>query len=424
MNKNINKQCTFVELFAGAGGLSEGFIKTGFYPVCHVEMDRYAALTLKTRLGYHYLKEKGMLDIYKSYLQRELSREDYYSIIPEHILSSVINEEISEENIENIFKSIRKQMDKTGIKRINVISGGPPCQAYSVIGRARDPYKMRYDKRNYLYRLYVRFLLEFDPEIFVFENVYGLLSAGGGKLWQDIRDYFKNAGYAVDYRLLNAWQYGVLQNRRRVIIIGWKSGLTLKYPLFEADESVKKYRVNNVFEDLPPLQPGEKIYAGFYIKEPSEYLLKYGIRNSTDILTLHIARKHCTRDREIYRFYIEKWFNEKRRPEYDELPDVLKTHKNRAAFKDRFKIVAPDLLYSQTIVAHLAKDGHYFIHPDINQLRSISPREAARLQSFPDNYYFEGPMTAVFRQIGNAVPPLMAEKIALKIREMIGWKKI
>ena len=118
-------------------------------------------------------------------------------------------------------------------------------------------------------------------------------------------------------------------------------------------------------------------------------------------------------------FTSEKWFEERRRPEYDELPEELKTHKNRKVFKDRFKVVAPDLSYSQTVVAHLSKDGHYFIHPDIKQLRSISVREAARLQSFPDNYYFEGPMTAMFKQIGNAVPPLMAEKIAEKVKEML-----
>jgi len=310
-------------------------------------------------------------------------------------------------------------MRKSGINRINVIAGGPPCQAYSLIGRARDPYGMENDPRNYLYKYYVKFLERFKPDIFIFENVPGLLSAGNGKLWENVQEYFRNAGYEIKHGLPDANDFGVLQKRKRVIIIGWKQDLKLCYPEFEIDRDVKNYVVNDIFSDLPPLNPGDRIYVGEYTSEPSEYLMKYGIRNGEDVLTLHISRKHNERDRKIYKFYIEKWQNEKKRPEYDELPEELKTHKNRDVFKDRFKVVASDLPYSQTVVAHLSKDGHYFIHPDIKQLRSISVREAARLQSFPDNYYVEGPMTAMFRQIGNAVPPLMAEKIAGKIKEMI-----
>jgi DNA (cytosine-5)-methyltransferase 1 len=183
---------------------------------------------------------------------------------------------------------------------------------------------------------------------------------------------------------------------------------------------VKKYKVDDILSDLPPIKAGDRLTAVKYAGKATEYLTEYGIRNDEDILTLHIARRHNKQDTMIYEFYIKSWFEKKERPEYDQLPEYLKTHRNRTSFKDRFKIVAPDLPYSQTVVSHLGKDGHYFIHPDINQLRSISPREAARLQSFPDNFYFEGSMTSVFRQIGNAVPPLMAEKIALKIREMIG----
>ncbi|HDD45090.1 MAG TPA: DNA (cytosine-5-)-methyltransferase [Candidatus Desulfofervidus auxilii] len=415
----IKAPLTYIELFAGAGGLAEGLLRTGFEPIAHIEMDRYAALTLKTRLSYHYFKKNGRLEIYYEYLKKNISREELYNMVPAIELNTVINAEITNKNIPRLINLIRQRMEQKKVKKVDVLVGGPPCQAYSIIGRARDPYKMKNDKRNYLYRLYVKFLKIFKPSVFIFENVPGLLSAGNGKLWQDIQNYFKNAGYKVEYRLLNAHDFGVLQNRKRVIVIGWRKELNLKYPEFEKDSNVSRFRVIDILDDLPPLKPGERIYTGAYIKKPSEYLKMYGIRDEEDILTLHIARKHNKRDREIYRFYIEAWLKEKRRPNYDELPEELKTHRNRRVFKDRFKVVAPDLPYSQTVVAHLEKDGHYFIHPDINQLRSISVREAARLQSFPDNFYFEGPMTAMFRQIGNAVPPLMAEKIAKKIKEMI-----
>ena len=184
-------------------------------------------------------------------------------------------------------------------------------------------------------------------------------------------------------------------------------------------KNIKNYKVNDILSDLPPIEPGERIFHGKYIKSPSRYLVKYNIRRNNDILSLHIARGHNERDRQIYKKAIEKWNYYKERLKYTDLPLEYRTHRNVESFLDRFKVVAADLPYSHTVVAHIAKDGHYYIHPDINQLRSISVREAARLQSFPDDYYFEGPVTAKFRQIGNAVPPIMAEKIAAKIMEMI-----
>lgn len=415
----MKEKLTYIDLFAGAGGLSEGFMKAGFLPVAHVEMDKNASLTLKTRLGYYHLKNIRKEDIYIKYIKGEITREEFYSHLPENLKKTVINQEINENTIEKIFSNIEELKRYYDIKKINIIIGGPPCQAYSVIGRARDPYRMEHDPRNYLYKFYVRFLKRFKPEIFIFENVPGLLSAGKGKLWRDVKKYFSEVGYDINYKILNAYDFGVLQNRKRVILIGWQKDLNFKYPEFTEDENTGKYRVFDLLKDLPVLNPGEKVMAGKYISEPSEYLLEYSIRNYEDVLIQHISRKHNERDRKIYRFYIKKWVEEKRRPDYDELPEDLKTHRNRNIFKDRFKVVAGDLPYSQTIMAHLSKDGHYFIHPDINQLRSISVREAARLQSFPDNYYFEGSMTSMFKQIGNAVPPLMAEKIALKIREMM-----
>jgi DNA (cytosine-5)-methyltransferase 1 len=147
------------------------------------------------------------------------------------------------------------------------------------------------------------------------------------------------------------------------------------------------------------------------------------IRDSEfNILTWHQTRPHNNRDREIYKEAINAWNNNKQRLCYSELskrrPELI-THKNTTSFTNRFNVIKQDEKFSHTILAHIAMDGHYYIHPDINQLRSLSVREAARLQSFPDDFYFEGPRTSAFRQIGNAVPPKMAEQIAKKIKSML-----
>jgi len=410
---------TYLELFAGAGGLLEGFIRSGFIPVAHIEMDKYAVLTLKTRLAYHKLKNEKKLDIYREYLKGNISREELYSMASGELIDTVMEEEIREDKLEYLFKKIEHSMKLMGINRINVIAGGPPCQAYSVVGRARDPYKMENDPRNYLYKLYTKFLRRFKPDLFVFENVPGLLTAGKGELWKDIIKHFKRSGYMVRDRLLNAYDFGVLQRRLRVIVIGWREDIDFEYPDFSTDANVSNYKVKDVLNDLPPLRPGEKMFYGEYIGPASMYLKEYNIRKGKDILTLHITKGHNDRDRQIYKRVIKKWNHYKERLRYTDLPSKYRTHRNVNSFIDRFKVVAADLPYSHTVVAHIAKDGHYYIHPDINQLRSLSVREAARLQSFPDDYYFEGPMTAKFQQIGNAVPPLMAEKIALKIREIL-----
>ena len=145
--------------------------------------------------------------------------------------------------------------------------------------------------------------------------------------------------------------------------------------------------------------------------------MKSGIRTRDDVLTWHIARRQIDRDREIYRIAIRKWFGDHERLTYGELPAELRTHKNTASFLDRYKVVERDNNACHTMVAHISKDGHYYIHPDIDQARSISVREAARIQSFPDNFFFEGPRTAAFVQIGNAVPPLLAKAIAKAIKQ-------
>ena len=172
-----------------------------------------------------------------------------------------------------------------------------------------------------------------------------------------------------------------------------------------------------LLSDLPAIEPGEENNR-YRPGKFSSYLHKTGLRKPGDVLTLHQARTNREQDREIYRLTIRAWNEgQGRRLNYAELPDSLKTHKNTEDFQDRFKIVAADEHVSQTMVAHIAKDGHYYIHPDIKQARSLSIREAARIQSFPDDFYFEGGRTAAFRQIGNAVPPLLARAIAKAIRK-------
>lgn len=406
----------FIDLFAGAGGLSEGFIRQGFKPVAHIEMDAYAAQTLRTRAAYHYLKEKGRIDVYHRYLKNQITRDELYEEVDPSVLKTILNIEISDESIEEIFETIDGSLKNQVKSAVDVLIGGPPCQAYSLVGRARDPYNKEHDPRNYLYQQYVKFLKKYKPKLFVFENVPGILTAGKGKLFEDVQRIMDQAGYNIEARILDASMFGVLQKRRRVILIGWVKGTDLFYPEFEKYNH--KYLVGDILNDMPPLQPGEtKDFV--YTDSPSDYLRKHGIRTDEDILVQHISRPHNNRDREIYRLAIEKWDKEKKRLKYTDIPEKNRTHKNITAFLDRFKVVAKDLGYSHTMVAHIAKDGHYYIHPDINQLRSLSVREAARIQSFPDNFFFEGPRTAVFTQIGNAVPPLMAESIAKKIRQML-----
>ena len=420
MPKGVSSQSnTFIDLFAGAGGLSEGFIQAGFRPVAHVEMDEYAARTLETRTAYYYLKSKKDLDLYKKYMLGKISRDEFMQNIPASIKKTIIHEKMSADTLPSIFKTIDGILKIRGIDKIDVIIGGPPCQVYSLVGRAQRSHMerpLKEDPRNFLYKLYAQFLKRYQPRMFVFENVMGIESANGGTTWKNIQKYLKRVGYEIECREQNAHTFGVLQNRRRMIIVGWLKKSGLKYPDFSFIET--KAIVNDLFADLPKLHPGES--SNKYSRaKMSSYVLNYGIRTEDDVLTLHNCRPNIERDIIIYRRAIELWNDGHKRLNYNDLPEELKTHKNRDSFVDRFKVVEGDEACCHTILAHLSKDGHYFIHPDINQNRSITVREAARIQSFPDNYFFEGPRTSQFIQIGNAVPPMMAKGIAMGILEQL-----
>ena len=407
------KKYNFIDLFAGAGGLSEGFIRAGFNPIAHVEMNPDACNTLKTRTAFHYLKEKGKVNEYYEYLKGEITRDELWSKIPQHLISSVINKEISPETLPQIFNIIDQELQE---KDVDIVIGGPPCQAYSVAGRARK--NMDDDPRNHLYKHYVEFLKRYKPKMFVFENVPGILSASNGKYLEKIFSAVKEQGYELEKNVLNAKDFNVLQDRKRVIIIGWRKDLKLQYPKFDSKE-VQYEVLKHLFSDLPKLKSGQGEWnATKYIKKTNSYLESTGIRNGIDFTTQHIARYNNENDLEIYRIAVEKWINENKRLNYSELPERLIKHNNTKTFTNRFQVVNHKGV-SHTVVAHICADGHYYIHPDINQNRSITVREAARIQSFPDDYFFESSRTAAFKQIGNAVPVLMAEGIAKKIKRLL-----
>jgi len=413
----------YIDLFAGAGGLSEGFMLAGFKSIAHVEMDKAACNTLKTRLAFHYLKSNNKSEIYYTYLKGEIKRPELYRHIPDKLLDSVINLSIGPEYNETIFSAISEQLDG---EEVDLIIGGPPCQAYSLVGRARSEDGMKKDPRNHLYVQYAKYLEKYKPKFFVFENVLGLKSAKKGTYLENMEKLFLKKGYKMRLYTLAANNFGVLQNRRRIIILGWREDINPDLPDLESVRMQTNFKVDSIFNDLPKISAGQGVDKFVkYRADTNEYLEQKSIRNGIDILTQHIARPHSEQDKKIYRIAVDKWNNKGQRLDYNDLPEFLKSHKNRHSFFDRFKVVAQDLNYSHTVVAHIAKDGHYYIHPDIDQNRSISVREAARLQSFPDNYYFEGVKeeqnrTAAFKQIGNAVPPLMAKEIAINLKDLLG----
>jgi DNA (cytosine-5)-methyltransferase 1 len=286
------------------------------------------------------------------------------------------------------------------------------------------------DPRNELYKYYVRFLEQYCPKMFVFENVLGIRSAKNGEPLNNFKRLAKRAGYEMELEVHNASEYGVLQNRQRVIIVGWKTenknGIPTAFSYPEIEKVKSKYEIlKDLFSDLPERKSGEGQLCTpiEYTKSLSKmrYLKESGIRNGVfQFTTQHIARPHNENDREIYKMAIEMWLDSRKRIDYSKIPSRLQHHRNKETFLDRFQVVDP---YGccHTVVAHIARDGHYYIYPTQNptveNARSITIREAARIQSFPDDYFFEGSRSAAFRQIGNAVPVVLAEKIAFELRK-------
>ena len=418
---------TFIDLFAGAGGLSEGFIRAGFTPIAHIEMKQDACNTLKTRSAFHYLQNHGQLSIYEEYLKNKEDGTDgsaLWAQVPSEVTNAAICATIGEETIKGIFEKVDSLK---GNKTVDIIIGGPPCQAYSVAGRARMGKAVEEDPRNELYKYYVQFLEKYNPKMFVFENVLGIITAKRGEPFADLKKLVDELGYDMAAKVQIASQHGVLQNRQRVIIVGWKRNASPKYGYPELEIEDMPYTVmNDLFSDLPTRKAGEgKLCEPISYTRPlseMEYLEKSGIRGVLNFTTQHLARPTNDNDREIYKIAVEMWKDGKRRLNYAQLPSRLQKHKNKETFLNRFSVVDPDGC-CHTVVAHIAMDGHYYIYPTPNptmdNVRSITVREAARLQSFPDDYFFEGSRTSALMQIGNAVPVILAQKIAEAIKKKL-----
>jgi len=438
-----------IDLFAGCGGLSEGFSQAGFNVIAQVEMDKWPCETLRSRHVYHGMKERGKAYLYRRYLRGEIGREDILDRFPdlrESISHRVIQATLVEDRIDEILKRIKASEKIHGAPKFHVLLGGPPCQPYSLIGRARDPSRMENDNRHYLYIHYLEILRNVQPDFFVYENVPGLFSAKarGKEIFIKLLEDFSllEPAYEItppleriyeDPRsyILDGADFHVPQTRKRLIVIGYKKSLERKNPRIKWIFSMLQKRalkskneelltVDDAISDLPELRPGEGSDSWFspYNCSPNLRYYQRKMRKDSCGVLNHRARTHMESDLERYRFFIEHRMNGNGAATLNDLreqrPELVPNHKHLDKFVDRFKVqwwTRP----SSTITAHISKDGHYYIHPSINQCRSFTVREAARCQSFPDNFKFEGPRTEQFKQVGNAVPPLFARAIARAI---------
>lgn len=498
-----------VDLFAGPGGLGEGFSSfqsEGHHPfkiAVSVEKDKFAHSTLRLRAYWRLLKRHGMpIDHLYSYYKGltdkpwTIDTADLWAEAEAEALQLELGKDKDRDNAllhDRISRLISNDEHW-------VLIGGPPCQAYSVVGRVRVGKKNKEDPRHRLYEEYLNVIRQFRPSIFVMENVRGMLScqlehghiihrimedlACPGQSERGAKDYkysiyslvadtcYKPGMNAAELDLkkfiVQCEQYGVPQARHRVILVGIREDVTAALPKLASSDPVTVW---DAIGDMPPLRSGLSrqedsvdIWKNLVASEFND-LAKHAWKSGRRILAQilrdageevmrenlprggrwiegkygnppmqatplhewlrderlggwlnHETRTHMASDLRRYAYIATHASVEKKNPVGPKdftLPGLAPNHANweTGYFDDRFKaqlINRP----STTITSHLSKDGHSFIHPDPTQCRSLTVREAARLQTFPDNYFFEGPRTAQYIQVGNAVPPLLATQIA------------
>ncbi len=416
----MKKKYTFIDLFAGCGGLSEGFLRTGRYTaLAHVEWERPMVKTLRNRLiskwGETDTTAKEKVVLFDIQMTEELINGNW---------SDIAIQSYGPDN-----STIVKERGLKGIvgdKHVDLIIGGPPCQAYSIHGRATDKDSMNNDYRNYLFESFCKVVDAFRPEMFVFENVAGLLSAkpGGIPVRNRIFEAFTKIGYDIrtpedmPKALYDAALFEVPQHRPRVIILGIRKDTNLKLDDFY--ESIDQERrpdvkltVKDAIGNLPALYPlAEPIKEGRIVR--SHQMCK------DKAITQHDARNHAKREQSIFEDWVKNNMNH---IGHQAMIDYYFEKTGHKTLYQKYKSLEWDKP-SHTVVAHLSKDGYMFIHPDPEQKRSITIREAACLMTFPMDFEFLGSSPYNFRMIGNAVPVNFASAIARAIYKELDRKKI
>lgn len=415
--QNKSNKLTFIDLFAGCGGLSEGFLQSGKYEaLAHVEWEIPMVNTLR-----HRLKSK-----WDHSEEEALKRVIHFDI---QKTEELINGSWQEHSIRDYAASNHESIVNNGLKgligsrKIDLIIGGPPCQAYSIHGRATDKNSMQHDYRNFLFEGFAEIVKLLNPDVFVFENVPGILTAkpGGINITQRIYEAFIDIGYTIlkplelNKAVFDASDFNVPQNRKRVLIIGIKKESPYRLEdfynrLFNNRMVNTKRTVKDAIGFLPSLVPLEN-----HVKINGKNVSHSSEKNC---IPDHTPRYHNKRDVEIFK----KWINEG-------MNNI--SHKKKIEFY--YEMTKKKTLYSKyrnlewdkqayTIVAHLQKDGLMFLHPDPMQARSITIREAALLMTFPIDYNFIGSSSYCYKMIGNAVPVNFARSIGDSIFEVINNK--
>ena len=398
-----------LDLFAGCGGLTDGFMQTNQYAdIASVEWKKMPVETLRNRLKTKW----GKKDANESTLYFDIQRED-------ELFNGWEGDEVyGSSNGLDFYVNQSNGID--------IIIGGPPCQAYSIAGRVRDEHGMENDYRNYLFEHYLSIVDRYQPDLFIFENVPGILSAAphGKKVSEIIPKEFAKKGYKItadlSQAIVNAADFNVPQNRKRVILVGLRE---------ESFENIDTQKIlDDFYTNILPSHKGKKVITvkdaignlpkleAYWDAEHHKKKVSHSAFEGD--ISWHKPRYNNTRDMDTFKTLAEDIESGRREYNSQKIADLYEEKIGSKSPIHRYHVLEPDAP-STTIIAHLHKDGNRFIHYDSKQARSITPREAALLQSFDIDFEFLGTQGNVYEMIGNAVPPQLAKALALSVSELL-----